>query len=122
MNISAPVPPHSYDTSDRTPAIVGYFALIGFIVAVIMHGEKKSRFAAYHLRQSLGLMLTSIALGWAAVVLAFIPFVGWLLGLAAWSSLFALWVIGLLAAINGEQKPVPVLGTHFQNWFGNAFD
>ena len=62
------------------------------------------------------------AIGCAAVVLVFIPFVGWLLGLGAWFGLLALWIIGLLAAINGEQKPVPVLGTHFQNWFGHAFD
>lgn len=118
---SAPLPPSSA-AEDKTTAIVSYLTLIGFIVAIIMHGSKKTRLGAYHLRQSLGLMLTSIVVGVAATILAFIPFIGWLAGVAAWVGILALWIMGLLAAVNGEQKPVPVLGIHFQQWFGTAFD
>jgi len=119
------VPPASLNSvaaDDKTTAIVSYLTLIGFIVAIIMHGSKKTRLGAYHLRQSLGLMLTSIAVAIAATVCAFVPFIGWLVGLAAWVGIFVLWVMGLIAAINGEQKPVPVLGEQFQKWFGTAFD
>jgi hypothetical protein len=28
-----------------------------------------------------------------------------------------LWVIGLMGAINGQEKPVPILGEKFQEWF-----
>ena len=101
---------------------VVFKALIGFIVAVIIHGTKKTRLGAYHLRQSLGLMLTAIAVAFAVAIMAFLPIIGWLAGMAAWIGLLVLWVMGLLAAINGEQKPVPVLGVHFQKWFGNAFE
>lgn len=123
MNTTS-IPAHSNSdaTDDKTIAIVSYLTLIGFIVAVIMHGTKKTRLGAYHLRQSLGLMLTAIAVAFAVAIMAFIPFVGWLAGMAAWIGLLALWVMGLLAAINGEQKPVPVLGVHFQKWFGNTFE
>ena len=123
MNTSSSAPlPAGAASEDKTTAIVSYLTLIGFIVAVIMHGSNKTRLGAYHLRQSLGLMLTAIAVGIAATILAFIPFVGWLAGVAAWFGMLVLWIMGLLSAINGEQKPVPVLGIHFQQWFGSAFD
>lgn len=113
---------NSVTTDDKTTAIVSYLTLIGFIVAVIMHGTRKTRLGAYHLRQSLGLMLSSIAIAFAATIFAFVPFIGWLAGVAAWMGLLTLWIMGVLAAINGEMKPVPVLGIHFQKWFGSAFD
>lgn len=113
---------NSVTTDDKTTAIVSYLTLIGFVVAVIMHGSKKTRLGAYHLRQSLGLMLASFVVALGGTVFAFVPFVGWMISLAAWFGLFALWVMGLLAAINGEEKPAAVLGVHFQKWFGSAFD
>ena len=124
MDTTSSIPAHSNSdaTDDKTIAIVSYLTLIGFIVAVIMHGTKKTRLGAYHLRQSLGLMLTAIAVAFAVAIMAFLPIIGWLAGMAAWIGLLVLWVMGLLAAINGEQKPVPVLGVHFQKWFGNAFE
>ena len=113
---------NSASTDDKSTAIVSYLTLIGFIAAVIMHGTRKTRLGAFHLRQSLGLMLTSIAVACGATILGFVPFVGWLAALALWFGLLALWVGGVLAAMNGELKPVPVLGIHFQKWFGSAFD
>ena len=113
---------NSVTTDDKTTAIVSYLTLIGFVAAVIMHGSKKTRLGSFHLRQSLGLMLTSIAVAFGATIFAFIPFIGWLVGLAAWFGLLALWVMGLLSAISGETKPVAILGEHFQKWFGSAFD
>ena len=119
---AATVELNSADTEDKTIAIVSYLALIGFIIAVILHGAKKTRLGAFHLRQALGLMLTSIAVAGVAAIFAFVPFIGWLAVLAAWFGIFALWVMGLVAAINGEQKPVALIGTHFQRWFGSSFD
>jgi uncharacterized membrane protein len=119
------VPPASLTpstTDDKTAAIVSYLTLVGFIVAVILHSSKKTHLGAYHLRQSLGLMLTAIAVWVAAMMFVFVPFVGWLINLAAWVAVFALWVIGLIGAINGQMKPVPVLGEYYQKWFGTAFD
>ena len=123
MNTTASTAPfNSATTDDKTTAIVSYLSLIGFVVAVVIHGTKKTRLGAFHLRQSLGLMVTSIAVAFAATIFAFVPFIGWVVGLAAWFGLLALWVMGLLSAINGESKPVAVLGEHFQKWFGSAFD
>jgi uncharacterized membrane protein len=123
MNTTATLPSaNSVTTENKTTAIVSYLTLIGFVVAVILHGQKKTRLGAYHLRQSLGLMLTSVALMVGGTVLMFIPFIGWLISMAAWVGLLVLWVTGLLAAASGEQKPVALLGVHFEKWFGRAFE
>ena len=124
MHTTAPtVPVHATAaTDDKTTAVVSYLTLIGFIVAVILHGSKKTSLGAYHLRQSLGLMLTSFAMIPAGMLLVFIPFLGWAADLALWIGLIFLWVSGLIAAVNGEQKPVAILGEHYQKWFGKAFE
>ena len=106
---------------DKTTAIVSYLTLIGFIAAVVIHGSKKTHLGAYHLRQSLGLMLASIALMILGMVFAFIPVIGLIVDLGLWFSLLALWLIGLITAARGEQKPLPVVGPQFEKWFGNAF-
>jgi uncharacterized membrane protein len=123
MNTTASTAPLNAATNDdKTIAIVSYLTLIGFVVAIVLHSTKKSALGAFHLRQALGLMLTSIAVALAATVFAFIPFVGWMAAMAAWVGVFALWFFGLFAAIKGERTAVPVLGAHFQHWFGNAFE
>jgi uncharacterized membrane protein len=107
---------------DKTIAILSYLTLIGFIVAIVMHGTKKTRLGSFHLRQSLGLMLMAIAIMIVAMILMIIPILGWLMAMCLWLGLLVLWVMGFIAAINGEQKPIPVVGPLFQKWFGTAFD
>lgn len=107
---------------DKTIAIVSYLTLIGFIAAVVMHGSKKTSLGSYHLRQSLGLMATSVAVFFAGMLLAFIPVLGWLIDLGLWFGLVVLWFSGFLAAVGGDRKPVAVLGQHFQTWFAGAFE
>ena len=109
-------------TEDKTVAIVSYLTLIGFVVAVVIHGNNKTRLGAFHLRQSLGLILASLAMFPVGFILGFIPILGWLTGFALWIGFIVFWVLGLIAALNGQQKPVPVLGEKFQTWFNKAFE
>jgi uncharacterized membrane protein len=34
---------------------------------------------------------------------------------------FALWIVGLVSALKGEMRPVPILGEHYQRWFAGVF-
>ncbi|HEX5386633.1 MAG TPA: hypothetical protein VFW66_08050 [Gemmatimonadales bacterium] len=104
-------------TKDRIAAIVSYVTLIGFIVAIFMHQKHKTDVGAFHLRQMLGLLLTSAA----ASVCAIVPILGWLVWLLVLLGLFPLWIIGLVAAVRGAVRPVPILGAHYQRWFAGAF-
>lgn len=83
-------------------SIVSYLFLIGWIVALVLNNPKQ-HLASFHIRQSLGIILLSI-------VLSFIPVIGWIVSLV-------IWIIGLMSAVNGEEKPVPVIGEQFQMWF-----
>jgi uncharacterized membrane protein len=109
-------------TEDKTVAILSYLTLVGFIVAIVMHGNKKTRLGSFHLRQALGLMLTAVAFAMLLWLLAFIPFVGWLAIPVLWLGLLVLWIMGLVAAASGKLTPVPLLGEHYQKWFSSAFD
>ena len=108
-------------TEDRTIAILSYLTIIGFIVALVMHSSKKTALGSFHLRQTLGLIVSGLVLGVAGIVLAFIPILGWLALMAAWIGFLVLWLLGLIAAASGQQKPVPVMGEHYQKWFASAF-
>lgn len=101
----------------KTIAIISYFSLVGWIIAYVLFTSNRSRLAAFHLRQTLALMLCSVAIYILFFVLLFIIS---LLSFALWFvyiGLFILWVIGLVAAINGQEKPMPVIGQMAQNLF-----
>lgn len=111
-------------SEDRTVAILTYITIIGFIIAIVLHSSKKTALGSFHLRQGLGLLVAGAVLWVAGMVIAFIPLINVLMVLL-WPvigiGLFVLWLMGLIAAINGQQKPMPILGEHFQKWFAGAF-
>ncbi|QNA46384.1 DUF4870 domain-containing protein [Lacibacter sediminis] len=96
----------------KSIAIISYLTIIGWIIAYVMHGSNKSQLGAFHLRQSLFLMLSGFAIAIAQWIFFLIPILGWIISILLYFvllGLFVLWIIGLIAAINGEEKPVPVL-------------
>ncbi|HRH69685.1 MAG: hypothetical protein JNL43_01915 [Flavobacteriales bacterium] len=105
---------------DKTVAIVAYLSLIGFIIAIVLHGQKKTALGAFHLRQVLGIFLTGFV-GWVCVMILMFVVIGVFLAPVVWVLLIIMWVMGLIAAINGQQKPVFLLGEKYQEWFKNAF-
>lgn len=77
-----------------------------------MNNGNKTALGSFHVRQSLGIMCLGVVL---AILVSFINIyiLTWILQLG----IFVLWLLGLIAAIQGEMKPVPVLGDRFQEWF-----
>ena len=117
-------PPAAASTEDRTVAILTYITIVGFIIAIVMHNGKKTALGAFHLRQGLGFFLTGLVIWIPCVIISVIPFVN-LVMILVWPllgiSLLVLWIMGLIAAVNGEQKPMPVVGEYYQKWFAGAF-
>ena len=97
----------------KTTAIIAYITVIGLIIAIILNNDKKNAFAAFHIRQALGVGLASLVIG----VLNVIPYIGWLAFAVGSILLFVMWIVGLINALNGKMKPVPVLGKQFEEWF-----
>jgi len=92
-------------------AILSYFG-IGWIIAYILHSNGKSDLGAFHLRQSLGIIIVAVLL---SIVIGFIGI--YILSIITQLAILVFWILGLLGAIQGEKKLVPVLGAQFQEWF-----
>lgn len=104
----------------KTIAIVSYLTIIGWVISYVNYGNNKSSLAAFHLRQSLGLMITW--LGWYVVMMVLFMIIPWgmwgilstISGLGSLVILGGL-IMGIVNANNEEEKPIPVLGDFYQN-------
>lgn len=94
-------------------AIISYITVIGLVIAFVMNNDKKEPFAKFHIRQSLGIVLTGLALG----IVNIIPILGWIISIIGFFVLLYMWIVGLLNALNGKEKAVPILGEKFEEWF-----
>lgn len=94
----------------KTTDIVAYLTPLGFILAFLVGTKTESRF---HLNQALVLILAEVLVEILDAILEHIPLVNVvasiLLAIVA-IGLLVLWIMGLVSAIKGEEKPVPVLG------------
>lgn len=79
----------------KTTSIVAYITWIGLIIAFCA-GDKEG--AKFHLNQALVIFLFSL--------LSIIPCIGWIWGIF----MLVCWIMGLIAAINQEEKRVPLIG------------
>lgn len=97
-------------------AIITYITIVGLVIAFVMNNDKKLPFASYHIRQSLGLAATSLAIG----LIGIIPILGWIINILGIFFLLYIWIMGLMNAINEKEKPVPFLGEKYNHWFRNV--
>lgn len=79
----------------KVTSIVAYLTWIGWLIALLA-GDKEG--AKFHLNQALVIMLFSL--------ISIIPCIGWIWGIF----MIVCWFIGLIAAINEEEKEVPLIG------------
>ncbi|CAI2767497.1 hypothetical protein [Flavobacterium collinsii] len=93
-------------------AITSYILIIGVLIAMSMNSEDKNNFASFHIRQALGLSLTFISFG--AIISNFDSF---FITFPMWISISILWTYGIFTAIQGQTKPIPLVGELFQKWF-----
>lgn len=102
----------------RTTAWVAYLTLIGWIIALVQYSNstEKSSLVLFHLRQMFGLMALYAGVWVLMAVMSYMPG-SWALGWVLYVALFILWLLGILGAVNGEEKPIPLLGPLFQQWF-----
>lgn len=98
----------------KTTAIVAYILLVGALIAMSMNADEKNKFASFHIRQGLGLSITFVAVG--LIISNFstphivIPF---------WIFISILWSFGIITAIKGETKEIPLVGKFYQKFFKN---
>jgi len=85
-------------------AIVAY---ILFFVPLLTEA-KDSPFVKFHIKQAIMLIIA-----WVAVtILGLVPVLGWIAAPIASLVLFVFWIIGVINAVNGEAKQVPMIGKY----------
>ncbi|SEW51826.1 import component protein [Chitinophaga arvensicola] len=101
----------------KTLAIVSYISLIGWLIAYFQFKNKaRDPFVSYHLKQSLGIAIISTILGIViSIVVRMIPALS--VVVYANIAILALWIPGIINAANGQKKPVPVVGSLFEDKF-----
>ena len=108
-------------TTGLAPNVAGALAyVLGPITGVLfLVLEKENRFVRFHAAQSIttGLLFVaiSIALSILSTVLAFVPVIGWIVGLLLALGLgfggFVLWVLLIWRASQGREWEVPFAGS-----------
>ncbi len=94
-----------YDAQDiEKNKVMAVLAYILFFIPLL--AAKDSKFARFHTNQGLVLFLGGII----ASVVAVIPVIGWIVAPIAGLVITVLAIIGILNALNGKAKELPVIG------------
>lgn len=98
-------------------AIISYITIFGVIIAHFLNNEehKKSEFASFHIRQSLGLWLTLFIFNLSIVR----NFDILMLRVSVYVFFITLWLFGFLGATSGKLNQVPLVGALYQKVFSN---
>jgi len=84
-------------------AILSY---IGILVLIPLLTSKDDPFTQFHARQGLALFVAEIA----TFMIAWIPFLGWFVGMILWIVWLVLSIMGIMNVLNGKRSPLPVIG------------
>lgn len=80
--------------------------IVGFIIVLL--AKKDNKFAMFHAKQSLVLFFGWIVAGVVAVLP--IPFIHALISGILYLLLLILWIMGIVYALTGQEKNLPVVG------------
>jgi len=112
------------DTADHTAEfdaadieqnrVMGILAYLSWLVLIPLLFAKDSKFARFHCNQGLVLAIVEILCGVVLKILRGLPLIGWIFSLAGGLLSLAclvLAILGIVNAINGKAKDLPLLGT-----------
>lgn len=111
------------ETPDYTPSfnpddvqnnrIMGVLAYLGLLVLIPLFAAKDSPFARFHCNQGIVLAVAEVVVGIAFRILRKLPLIGWIFSIIAGLAsvgMFVLAVLGIINAINGRAKELPIIG------------
>jgi uncharacterized membrane protein len=121
-------PNNNISTSEdgKTAGIISYFFIIGWLIAFFaIHQNHKTELGSYQLRQTLLFHIVS-AIAFYVLNMIFYSLLFtegfWAASALNWlmrSVIIVFWVIGFLGALNGEKKPIPLIGEKAQSIFSS---
>lgn len=97
---------------NKVLAIIGYFGIFSLIPLL---AAPNSQFAQFHGRQGFTVFCCSFILNLVSGILSIIPFIGWIFSILlslAGVAFFVFLIIGIINAVKGEMKPLPIIGQY----------
>ncbi|HEV2147669.1 MAG TPA: DUF4870 domain-containing protein [Longimicrobiaceae bacterium] len=117
-------------TTGLAPNVAGALSyLVGPITGILfLVLEKESRFVRFHAAQSIGISIAlfavNVVLMVLGAVLAVVPIIGWLIGLALSLAVglggFVLWLYLMYRAYQGDEWEVPGVGAQVRRYLGGG--
>ena len=102
--------------SPKAQAVLSYLGIL-WLIAYIAGKNNRDQFSVYHLRQGLGLIISSfIFVIILAVLMAVAPSIAFIFNLFG-LLIFILMIVGILHAINNVEKTLPFIGEYFMDKF-----
>lgn len=93
--------------------VFAIFAYLGLLVLVPLLAAPDSKFAQFHAKQGLNLLLITLIAYVPLFFLGFIPLIGilaWLASMAVGMTAFVLAILGIVNAANGKEEKLPIIG------------
>ena len=90
--------------------LLAAISYIGILFLVPLLAAKDDAFARFHANQGLVLFIANIAAAIACFILGFIPVIGVIVAWIIRIALFVLMIFGIINALKGEMKPLPLIG------------
>ena len=92
------------DSNNKIMAILCYIGILWIVP--LLTDSKDNAFVKFHINQGIVLTIVGVIIG----VFTAIPFIGWVLGPILGIVLLVLHIIGIINAVNMQEKPVPIVG------------
>jgi uncharacterized membrane protein len=96
--------------SETAAGALAYVTIIPSILFLVMEPYNRSPFVKFHCWQNIFLCIGCIAVWLVAMVMVFIPFLGFLIDVVLWLGIVALWIVCVVKASQGQKFMIPVIG------------
>jgi len=93
--------------NNKVMAVLCYIGILWLVP--LLTDSKNDPFVKFHINQGMILTIFGVAIWIIGLIPVIGPIINWVGGIA----LFVLAILGIINAINLEEKPVPVVGTLF---------
>ena len=102
--------------SSKAQAVFSYLGIL-WLLAYFGGKNNRDQFSAYHLRQGLGLIVSSfLFVIILSILMAVAPSIAFIFNFLS-LLIFILMIVGILHAINNVEKPLPFIGEYFMDKF-----
>jgi uncharacterized membrane protein len=91
------------------------FAFLGILLTIIGYiiiyfTRKNDKYAMHYAKQGLVIFIAWVIVAVAGWMFSWVPVIGSFIETVLWAVTLALWVIGLIYALSGKEKDIPLVG------------